>query len=177
MGKRDMNMILKIAAATAAMAIAGTAQAQTGTAQSEAPAPAQAVPAAAPAATPAGEDWNAFSRSTLKVYMTDVNGFTTTGDVISARSARVPLGGQPGDYSYASDEVEFRCAAKQSRTVASVEYGPDGVQTDRFEDPEEWAAYIPNTRDAYLSLIVCDGDRANPPTWPSIKAYIDAGRQ
>lgn len=176
MGKRDMNMILKFAAATAAMAISGAAQAQTGAAQPEAPAPAQTAPAVAPAATPAGDDWNPFSRSAIKVYMTNVNGFKTTGDVTRALSARVPLEGQPGDYSYAADEVEFRCAAKQSRTVASIEYGPDGVQTDRFEEPEEWAPYTPNTRDAYLSMIVCDGDRANPPTWPSIKAYIDAGR-
>ena len=177
MGKRDMNMFLKIAAATAVLAVAGAAQAQTGVAESEASAPAQAAPIVTPVATPAGEDWNPFSRSAVKVYLTEVNGFKTTGDVTSARIARVPLSGQPGDYSYASDEIEFRCVVKQSRTVASTEYGPDGVQTDRYEDPEEWAPYTPNTRDAYLSMIVCDGDRANPPTWPSIKAYIDAGRQ
>lgn len=169
-----MNMFLKIAAAAAVLAVAGAAEARTQTAE-PAPAPAQTAPAPGPAA-PAGEDWNPFSRSTVKVYMTDVNSFKTNGDVISARIARVPLSGQPGDYSYAADEIEFRCAAKQSRTVASIEYGPDGVQTDRYEDPEEWAAYTPDTRDAYLSLIVCDGDRANPPTWPSIKAFIDAGR-
>ena len=167
-----MNMILKIAAATAGLALAGSAQAQTAAGQSEAPATAQATPTA----TPAGEDWNPFSRSTAKVYMVDVNGFVKTGDVTRARIVRVPLSGSPGDYSYSSDEVEFRCAAKQSRTVASAEYGPDGVQTDRYEDPEEWAPYEPDTRDGYLSMMVCDGDRSNPPTWPSIKAYVDAGR-
>lgn len=177
MGKRDMNMILKIAAATAVLACAGAAEARTAAHQAEAAPTAQAAPAqAAPAPAPAGEDWNPFSRSAVKVYMTDVNGFKTAGDVTSARIARVPLGGQPADYSYATDDIEFRCAAKQSRTIASTEYGPDGVQTDRFEEPEEWAAYTPETRDGYLSLIVCNGDRANPPTWPSIKAFIDAGR-
>jgi hypothetical protein len=169
MGKRDMNIIIKIAVATAVLATAGVVEARTQAAEG-APTAVQTAPA------PAAEDWNAFSRSTVRVYMTDVNGFKTSGDVVSARIARVPLTGQPGDYSYAADEVEFRCAAKQSRTVASIEYGPDGVQTDRYEDPEEWAAYTPDTRDAYLSQLVCDGDRTSPPTWPSIKAFIDAGR-
>lgn len=172
MGKRDMDKIFKIAAVTAGLVLAGAAQAQTAAGQSEAPATTQA----APPATPAVEDWNPFSRSTAKVYMVDVNGFVKTGDVTRARIVRVPLSGAAGDYSYSSDEIEFRCAAKQSRTVASTEYGPDGVQTDRYEDPEEWALYEPNTRDAYLSMMVCDGDRSNPPTWPSIKAFVDAGR-
>jgi hypothetical protein len=172
MGKRDMKTILKIAAAATVLASAGLAQAQTPAAQTV-PAPA---PEPAQAAAPAGEDWNPFSRSTVKVYMADVNSFRTVGDVVSARIARVPLAGEPGDYSYAADEIEMRCAAKQSRTVASIEYGPDGVQTDRYDDPEEWAAYAPDTRDAYLSQLVCDGDRASPPTWPSIRAFIDAGR-
>ena len=173
MGKRDMKFVFEIAAATAVLALAGAAQARPGMSQSEA----QATPPPAATAALAGEDWNAFSRSAAKVYMTDVNGFKSSGDVTSVRIARVPLTGAAGDYSYAADDVEFRCAAKQSRTVASIEYGPDGVQTDRYEDPEEWAEYVPNTRDAYLSLIVCDGDRANPPTYPSIKAYIDGGRK
>jgi hypothetical protein len=169
MGKHQMKKILKIATLAACLTAAGNAIAQT------APEPAPAT--AAPAQTaPAGEDWNPFSRSTAKVYMADVNGFVTTGDVISVRVAKVSLTGAPGDYSYAVDQIEMRCAAKQSRLVFSIEYGPDGVQTDRFDDPEEWAPYAPETRDAYLSQLVCDGDRASPPTWPSVKAFIDAGR-
>lgn len=176
-GKSAMKMIFKIAAATAVLAMAGAAEARTQDAPTApAPAPAQTAPVPAPDAAPVGEDWGAFSRSAVKVYMADANSFKTTDDVRTARIARVPLAGQPGDYSYATDEIEFKCAAKQSRTVASTEYGPDGVQTDRYEEPEDWAPYTPDTRDAYLSQLVCDGSRASPPSWPSIKAYIDAGR-
>jgi len=125
--------------------------------------------------TPATEDWNPFSRSAVKVYMADVNSFIQTGNVIGARVAKVPLGAQPGDYGYATDQIEVRCSTKQSRLVFSIEYGPDGVQTDRFDEPEEWATYAPETRDAYLAQLVCDGDRTTT-SWPSIKAFIDAGR-
>jgi hypothetical protein len=168
-----MKTILQITARITVLAIglaaAGTAMAQT------APAPTPAANAAPAQAAPVGEDWNAFSRSTIKVYMTDVNGFVRSGDATRVRVARVALDAPAGDYSYAVDEVEVRCAAKQSRTVSSTEYGPDGVQTDRYEEPEEWAPYTAESRDAYLSQIVCEDARAEP-SWPSIKAFIDAGR-
>jgi hypothetical protein len=166
MGKHQMKTIIQIAAIVAGLTAGGTAMAQDAT-------PAAAAPAQATTLT---EDWNPFSRSAVKVYMANVNGFVTTGDVVSVTVAKVPLDGRPGDYSYAADQIEMRCSAKQSRLAYSIEYGPNGVQTDRFDDPEEWAPYAPETRDAYLAQLVCDGDRASPPTWPSIKAFIDAGR-
>ncbi|NBW09475.1 MAG: hypothetical protein EBR82_15775 [Caulobacteraceae bacterium] len=164
MGKHQMKTILKIATAAAVLVAAGTAMAQ------------DAAPAPATQAAPAGEDWNPFSRSAVKIYMTDVNSFTTAGDITHAKVARVPLDAAAGDHSYAVDEIEMRCAAKQSRTVTTTEYGPDGVQSDRYDTGEDWGPYAAESRDGYLSQIVCDGDRANPPTWPSIKAFIDAGR-
>lgn len=170
MGKHQMKTILQIAAIVVGLG-AGLGAGVTAMAQ-------DAAPAAQAATTPAlTEDWNPFSRSGVKVYMANVNGFVTTGDVVSVTVAKVPLDGGPGDYSYAADQIEMRCAAKQSRLVYSIEYGPNGAQTDRFDDPEEWAPFAPETRDAYLAQLVCDGDRASPPTWPSIKAFIDAGRR
>ncbi len=164
MGKHQMKTILKIAAVTAVLTAAGGALAQT----------------AAPAAqvetlNAAAEDWNPFSRSAVKIYMTDANAFATTGDVTRVKVARVPLDSPAGDLSYAVDDVEMRCAAKQSRTVVTTEYGADGAQTDRYDTGEDWGPFTAESRDGYLAQIVCDGDRASK-TWPSIKAFVDAGR-
>jgi hypothetical protein len=172
MGEHHMMTLLKTAALPAALVLglaAGTAMAQ------DAPAPAPA-PAPTEQAAPSGENWNPFSSSTVKIYMADVNGIVTTGDVVSARVAKVPLQGAAGDYSYAVDQIEMRCGAKQSRLVASTEYGPDGAQTDHFDDAEDWGPYAPDTRDGYLAQLICDGDRGAT-TWPSIKAFINAGRK
>ncbi len=173
MGKHHMKTILQIAALTVGLAVAGTASAQDA-AQSTAPA---ATPAqTAEPAPESAEDWNPFSRSDVKIYLTDVKGFVTTDGVISATVAKVPLTGGASDYGYSADQIEVRCSAKQSRLVYSIEYGANGVQTDRFDEPEEWAVYAPDTRDAYLAQLVCDGDRTTK-SYPSIKAFIDGGRQ
>jgi len=154
--------------AVAALSAAGLTSAQAQTAQ----------PAAGTQATPAGEDWNAFSRSSSRVYLTNVGSIATVGDVTSIQIALVPLRGAAGDLSHSRENIEFKCAAKQSRTVTTTEYGPDGVQTDNYDDSAaEWDAYSSASRDGYLSVIACDGQRAAPPTWQSIKAYVDAGRK
>lgn len=156
--------------AVAVLSAAGLTSAQAQTAQPAAGA--QAAPA------PAREDWNAFSRSSSRVYLTNVGSIATVGDVTSIQIALVPLRGAAGDLSHSRENVEFKCAAKQSRTVSTTEYGPDGVQTDNYDDSAaEWDAYSSTSRDAYLSAIACDGQRAAPPTWQSIKAYVDAGRK
>jgi hypothetical protein len=33
-----------------------------------------------------------------------------------------------------------------------------------------------NTSPDYLEQVVCDGSRAQPPIWPTIKDFVDAGR-
>ena len=129
-------------------------------------------PAPAPSAR---EDWTTFSRSGTRAYLADIGGMTS-GDTVSIRLARTPLNREAGDYSHTIDDYQFQCAAGQVRTVASTEYGPDGVQTDRFEDPTAWEDIPANSLDAYLKAVACDGARTTSPTWPSIKAYIDAGR-
>lgn len=169
-----MKTFLKIAAIAVGLTAGGTAMAQ------------DAAPAATPAQTEtlqadpvqdiSTEDWNPYSRSNVRVYMANVKDFVTAGDVVSVSVAKVPLAGAAGDYSYAVDHMEMRCAAKQSRLVYSIEYGPDGVQTDRFDNPEEWGPYAPDTPDAYLAQLVCDGDRTTQ-RYPSIKAFVDGGRQ
>lgn len=123
------------------------------------------------------QDWHPFSRSAVRIYMADVKSLTLEGDVTRVTVAKPPLQGEAGDYSRAEEVVEFKCGAKQSRSTTETEYGPDGVRIDQYEDPSPWEPYGETSRDAFLAAIVCDGERAPAPTWPSIRAWVDAGRK
>ena len=137
------------------------------------PAPAQEAPTA-----PAGQDWNAVSRSATRVYMVDVNSLKTMGDVTSITLARVPLSPEtPGDQTHVTVEMEYRCRAKESRALAETEHDATGAPMERFEMGEAFTPYDAQSLDSYVAVVACEGARAAPPTYPSIKAFIDAGRR
>lgn len=133
---------------------------------------------AAAAATPAAaENWHPFSRSQNNVFMADVDSIVANGDITTVHVATAPRTGTPGDYSHSVETYEIQCATGKWRTAGVIEYGPDGAEADRY--PEEGAAWEdvrPNTSPQFLNDIVCKGTRAQPPTWPNIKAFVDAGR-
>ncbi len=130
-----------------------------------------AVPAAA-------ETWHPYSRTPGNVFMADVDSITVNGEITSVLVATAARTGDAGDYSHTVETFEFQCGERSKwRTAGVVEYGSDGVEVDRY--PEEGAAWEdirPNTSPDYLEQIVCDGARAQPPIWPTIKAFVDAGR-
>lgn len=134
--------------------------------------------AVTPTAPVAGsEEWHSISRNSDRVYLANVGTMSQIDDVTTilvARVARKPA--SPTDYSYSADEYAYRCAANQVRPGASVEYGPDGAETDRFEDGGDWEPVRSGTLDEFVKQVVCDGERANPPVFRSIKAFMDAGR-
>ena len=133
--------------------------------------------AVASAGAASAEEWNAFSRNARLVYLVDVGGIATVGDTTSARVARVPLQTPVGDYSHKIDEYEIRCAAKQARVLAEIEFGPDGAEVERYPEADAaWDDIRPTSLSAYIQPIVCNGDRAEGANAASIKAYIDAGR-
>lgn len=133
--------------------------------------------AVASAGVASAEEWNAFSRNARLVYLVDVGGIATVGDTTSARVARVPLQTPAGDYSHKIDEYEIRCAAKQARVLAEIEFGPDGAEVERYPEADAaWDDIRPTSLSAYIQPIVCDGARAEGAPAASIKAYIDAGR-
>lgn len=129
-------------------------------------------------ATPAmAEDWHIYSRSQTSIFMAEVDSIRTAGDVTSMLVGRAPRQGDAGDYSHTTEMYEFRCTPKQWRTAGQVEYGPDGAELERY--PEEGAAWEParaNSIPDQLREIACEGARANPPSWPNVKAWVDAGR-
>jgi hypothetical protein len=140
-------------------------------------APSLAVLVIGAAAPAAAESWHPFSRSPNNVFMADVDSIVETGDVKSVRVVTAPRSGPSGDYSHSVETYELQCAAKKWRTAGVVEYGPDGAESGRY--PEEGSPFEdvrPNTAPAFLTAIVCEGSRAQPPIWATIKAFIDAGR-
>jgi hypothetical protein len=123
------------------------------------------------------ENWNSVSRSPNNAFMIEVDGIVVAGDVTIVPVATVPRSGDATDYSHFIETYEFNCNAGQWRTAGIVEYGEDGSEADRIpEDGGSWESIRSNTLPDYLKQIACDGMRADPPTWPSIKAFVDAGR-
>ena len=125
----------------------------------------------------AAETWQAFSRSAANAFMADVDSITTEGDITSIKVATVPRQGESGDLSHSTETYQFRCSADQWRTAGVVELGPDGSEAARYpEEGSPWEPLRQNTMPNYLKEIACDGARATPPHWPSIQAFIEAGR-
>lgn len=125
----------------------------------------------------AAQNWNTVSRTPNTVFMVDVEAVTAEGDVTSAPLATVPRDGDAGDYSHSVETYQFRCAARQWRTAGLVDYNPDGTEADRTpEDGASWEPIRPNTLPDFLKQIVCDGARGEPPTWASVKIFVDGGR-
>lgn len=125
----------------------------------------------------AAETWQVFSRSVNNAFMADADSIATEGEITSIKVATVPREGESGDLSYSVETYQFRCNANQWRTAGVIEYGPDGAEAGQY--PEEGADWEPLRRDTmpnYLKEIACDGARAVPPHWPSIAAFIEAGR-
>ena len=131
----------------------------------------------ATAASAAPEEWNSISHSAQTAYLADIGGVSTVGDDTTVRIAMVPLNGAAGDYSHGVSEVVLRCGANQTRTVLEIEYGPDGAEVSRYEDPEAaWDSVTPNSLSGYIKNVACEGQRTRGANAASIKAFIDGGR-
>ena len=123
------------------------------------------------------ENWQPYSRSPNNAFMADVDGITTEGEITSMRVATVPLSGEAGDLSHSIETYQFRCPARRWRTAGVVEFGPDGAEIGQYpEEDAAWEPLRPDTMPNYLKEIACDGARAVPPHWPSIQAFVEAGR-
>lgn len=130
------------------------------------------------AGTAAAETWHPFSFTPTKAYMADVDSIRVDGEITSVLVAAVPRTGDAGDYGHTVETYEVRCGAGGAwRTAGMIEYGPDGTEIDRYpEDGAAWEEIRPDTLPVNLKQIVCEGRRANPPIWPTVRAFVDAGR-
>ena len=129
------------------------------------------------AAPATAETWHPYTRTPNNVFMADVDSITVNGEITSVRVATAPRTGEAGDYSHTVETYEFQCGRSKWRTAGVVEYGPDGAETGVYPEVDAaWEDVRRNTSPEYLKELVCDGARAQPPIWASIRAFVDAGR-
>ena len=123
------------------------------------------------------ESWQTYSRSAHNAFLAEVDGLVSGVGLTRIRVATVPRTGEPGDLSHSIETYEFQCTARKWRTAGVIEYGPDGSEIGQYpEEDAEFEPVRPETMPGYLKEIACDGARASPPHWPTIQAFIEAGR-
>jgi len=133
--------------------------------------------ALATTATPVlAETWHPYSRTTARAYLTDVDSIVVADGITTIRTASVPMTSPPGDLSHSQETYQFDCAGGKWRTAGATEYEADGTHEDYPEEGAAWEALRPNTNPDFLKQIACDGSRSSGATFPTIRAFIEAGR-
>lgn len=136
-----------------------------------------AVMATAVLASPvAAESWAAFSRSDAIVYLVDLDGLTPVDGVATTRMARVPAHGDAANLSHETEEVMVRCSDGQSRSGATVTYGSDGAETDRYSEDTPWEATPSGGIYGGIKSFACEEMRPQGAAFPTIQAFIAGGR-
>jgi hypothetical protein len=125
---------------------------------------------------PTAASWGIFSRGATRHYLIDVRSVTRSGDEATITIARVPTDKPAGDYSHTLDRFAVRCQARQSHVVSTTDAGPDGVPEEAYATDEPWDPISPGSFDSAIYEIACENSEPQPPSYPSVKAYIDAGR-
>lgn len=128
------------------------------------------------AAAPTGPDWWIFPRSVDRSYLIDVGSIMRTGEELTVDVARVKRSGDAGDYSRSQDRFGVRCDANQARVDLTMDIFEDGEPTEAYATDEDWAAIEPGSLEDGVRQVACPDARPPGPSFPSIKAYIDAGR-
>lgn len=130
---------------------------------------------AAVAAPALAEDWNPISRSAQYIYMADGDSIASVGSDTTILVARAPVA--KSARAYRVETYAFDCPSNRFKIIRSVEYGDDGAETDAFDDTAAEYESVPrNSMIESIKEVVCDGNRAEPPTYPSIAAYLDSRR-
>ncbi len=130
-----------------------------------------AVPAVALA-----DNWQPFARNSSTVNLADVDSIVVDGEVTSIRAANVPRDAAAGDQTHFVRLYKFKCATNESQLVEETEFGADGSQGDTWPEEDSFAEIFPDSLSNFLKEIACDGNRSDK-SWPSIKDYIDGGRE
>jgi len=136
-----------------------------------------AAAALATTATPVlAENWQPYSRTAARAYLTDVDSVVVADGITTIRTASVPMTAPPGDLTHTEETYQFDCAAGKWRTAGSSEFEADGTHEDYPEEGAAWEPLRPNTNPDFLKQIACDGSRSSSGSFPSIRAFIEAGR-
>lgn len=131
---------------------------------------------AAIASPSAAESWATFSRSDATVYLVDVDALAPVDGVATTRMARVPVRGEATNLSHETEEVMVRCSDGQSRSGATVTYGADGAETDRYSEDTPWEATPAGGIYGAIKSFACEDMRPQTAAFPTIQAFIAGGR-
>ncbi|MRL70061.1 hypothetical protein [Brevundimonas sp. SPF441] len=132
---------------------------------------------AAIASPSAAESWAAFSRSDTTVYLVDIDALAPVDGVATTRMARVPARGEATNLSHETEEVMVRCSDGQSRSGATVTYGADGVEADRYSEDTSWEATNSTSIYGAIKHYACEDMRPQTAAFPTIQAFIAGGRR
>lgn len=124
----------------------------------------------------AGPTWGAFARDSQRIYLIDTAALTRDGEVVRATIARVKRNAPADDFSHVVDVFEIQCDARQSRMMSSTDVEADGVTGDTYEEAEPWAAIRTGAFDDQIREMTCGEMVPAGDLFPSIKAFIEAGR-
>ena len=124
----------------------------------------------------AAESWAAFSRSDAVVYLVDIDALTPVDGVATTKMARVHTRGETTDLSHETEEVMVRCSDGQSRSGATVTYGKDGAETDRYSEDTPWEATPAGGIYGAIKSFACEEMRPQAARFSTIAAFIAAGR-
>ena len=87
------------------------------------------------------------------------------------------LGGEDTFARDRKEEVAVRCGDKQFRSGATISYGPDGSETDRYTEETSWDPAREGTLYASILSFACEDMRpAGATPYPTIAAFIESGR-
>ncbi len=131
---------------------------------------------AAIASPSAAESWAVFSRSDSTVYLVDVDALTPVEGVATTRIARVPSRGDATNLGHETEEVMVRCSDGHSRSGATVTYGADGVETDRYSEDTPWEATTSTSIYGAIKHYACEDMRPQTAAFPTMQAFIAGGR-
>jgi|GEM_PF-226205 len=171
------NIHLTACVASLAVAISASALAQEAPVAEQNAAEAQVAPPVTEDAA-SSEEWAQFSNNDRTIYLIDLKSFKPVGDATAVRIARVPTQGGTTTFMHRIDEYEIRCRQNQARMLTEIEFDDAGAEIDRYpEAGAEWDTMLPASLPAYFKAMPCEGARPNGSPAPSIKAFIERGRQ
>ena len=120
--------------------------------------------------------WGAFARDSQRIYLIDTANMVRDGDTVRATIARVRRNAEAGDYSHVVDVFEIQCDGRQSRMISSMDVEADGETGDAYEEAEPWAPIRAGAFDSQVREMTCGDFVPAGASFPTIKAFIDAGR-
>ncbi len=106
----------------------------------------------------------------------DIGALTPVDGVATTRMARVPARGEATNLSHETEEVIVRCSDGQSRSGATVTYGADGAETDRYSEDTPWEATPAGGIYGAIKSFACEDMRPQTAAFPTIQAFIAGGR-